>query len=113
MLRWELEHGPHLEYSLAQLRNGEDPPRESYTPPRLRPDAEWVWDAWKQLRRVCENGTTPSEWMAWCELHDVAASTARIGWACATQLDRVWLKHKADEREERRSDRRSGNIGED
>ena len=113
MLRWELEHGPHLEYSLAQLRNGEDVPREAYSRPRLRPDAEWVWLAWKDLRRVCEGGTSPSEWMHWCGLHDVDAYTARDGWECARALDAVWLQHKADEREERRSQRsRQGNVGE-
>lgn len=105
MLRWELEHGPHLEYSLAQLRNGENPPRESYSPPRLRSDAEWIMEAWRDLRRVCENGTTPSEWSAWCELHGFDADSARIGWACVRALDGVWLKRKAEEREERRKGR--------
>lgn len=105
MLRWELEHGPHLEYSLAQLRNGEDPPRESYTPPRLRGDCRWIMEAWRDLRRVCENGTTPSEWAAWCALQGVEDDMARLGWACVRDLDRVWLQHRADEREQRRKDR--------
>ena len=105
MLRWELEHGPNLEYSLAQLRNGEDPPRESYSPPRLRTDGEWIMEAWRDLRRVCEQGTTPSEWSAWCALHDIDAETARIGWRGVRALDGVWMRHKADQREERRKGR--------
>lgn len=62
-------------------------------------------EAWRDLRRVCENGTTPSEWSAWCALQGFGPEQARLGWTCVRALDGVWLKHKAAQREERRRDR--------
>lgn len=105
MLRWELEHGPHLAYSLAQLQNGENPPPETYTRPRMLPAAEWIWEAWQDLRRVCENGTEPSEWVAWCDMHEVDAELAQTGWRCVRALDSVWMRHRKEERERKRAER--------
>lgn len=113
MLRWKLEHGPHLEYSLAQLRNGENPPRVSYTQPRLRGDAAWIYRAFWELRGSGERATPPSEWREWCALQDIGDDELRrIGWTCLRTMESVWAEHKEAEREERRRTRGRGNVGE-
>lgn len=112
MLRWKLEHGPHLEYSIAQLRNGENPPRESYTQPRLRGDALWIYRAFWELRGAVERATPPTEWVEWCDLHGIDdADMRRMGWTCLRQMEAIWAEHRESERERRRSNHGSESGG--
>lgn len=64
------------------------------------PAARWAFDAWNDLRKVCADGTVPSEFESWCRIHRISdPDMVEEGW----QLIRVMDQHVFDKRAAARS----------